>query len=204
MERIVSAYYHYIKTGFLPPVHINEGLPKVLSGDWLTKYPRSKELLEYGFYHRHLERYLHFFERKKIKVYIHKDIKKEPEKVIEDMYKFLEVEESFTPAGAISKMPKASVYDLDRLARLQRANRYINRYSENGMRMHRTSVNENPISYLKCSLLMMKDYVDQIFKGSGKKPDLSAPLRNKIHKRYAEDIRQLESLLGRDLEDWKT
>jgi len=203
IDRIVSAYYHYIKTGFLPPVHINKGLKKVLSGGWVTEYPRSVELVEYGMYYKHLKRYLKYFGKTKIKVIFHSNIKKSPKNEIKKICKFLDVSKESIPNNSLEKEPKASVYELDRLARMQRANRLINRYSKDGMRMHRLPIKDNPLLYCWHVLLRIRDFADHVLRGSGSKPNLSPSLLKQLHDRYKKDIQKLEKLLEKDLSKWR-
>ena len=61
VDRALSAYYHYMRYGFIPVFPIHEGLPKLIRGEYKQKYPRSKEIINFGFYYNHISRYLQYF-----------------------------------------------------------------------------------------------------------------------------------------------
>lgn len=54
VDRAISAYYHNAKMGFAPLKHVNTGLLEVINGRHAEKYPRAAEIVEFGFYHKHL------------------------------------------------------------------------------------------------------------------------------------------------------
>ncbi len=57
IDRLRSAYFHYIKTGFLPINELNKGIKLLLNGKLKKNYPRSNELIKYGHYYKHIKRY---------------------------------------------------------------------------------------------------------------------------------------------------
>lgn len=66
VDRFVSAYFHYIRSGAIPPIPIEDGLEKILNGtDFVDAHPRSIELKEYGFFGEHLENWRTGFPRAK-------------------------------------------------------------------------------------------------------------------------------------------
>jgi hypothetical protein len=204
IERIISAYYHFVKTGFIPPVDVNEGLKKVLHGPWDKNHPRSKELVEYGFYYRHIKRYLKYYDRKDLKVCMHETISCSPNKKIREMYEFLNVEKNFQPKKFINRRPKSSTYDIKRVTRIHKANKLINKYYNGKKRMKRIPVKKNPLKYVKYSALRGLNKVDEFVRGRADKPKLSRELSHELRELYADDVRKLESLLGKSLESWTT
>ena len=57
-DRLVSAYFHYVATGFLPPLKFQEGINRLLTDEnFRLRWPRSSEVLEFGRYWTHLQRY---------------------------------------------------------------------------------------------------------------------------------------------------
>ncbi len=202
VQRLVSAYYHYVKTGFIPPVHVNEGVPKILSGEWDKKYPRSVEIIEYGMYYKHLKRYLNFFEKRQIKVIMYERLKNKNIETVQNIYNYLGVDASYIPSSS-NKRPKSSVYDLSRLKRIRSANMSINKYYRCGTRMKRIPLNKNIISYLKYAFLKGINYIDMLTKKRDKKPELKKSLKEKVKDEYQEDIYSLEDLLKTSLDHWK-
>ncbi len=59
--------------------------------------------VEKGMYYKHLKVYLSLFDKNQIKVIFYDDIKKRPEAVIKDLYRFLEVDDSFIPLNIRDK-----------------------------------------------------------------------------------------------------
>ena len=58
--RLVSAYYHYVASGFWPPMSLQTGLELLIKnvGAENATWPRAPEILENGLYADHLERYV--------------------------------------------------------------------------------------------------------------------------------------------------
>lgn len=53
-QRAVAAAYHYMRDGFLPVCAMDSLLACLIRDGGLPGYPRSKEILEFGYYGRHL------------------------------------------------------------------------------------------------------------------------------------------------------
>jgi len=202
VERLISAYYHYVKTGFLPPVHINKGLPKILSEEWANKCPRSKELIEYGMYYKHLKKYLHYFDRQQIKILIYDNLRQNNLKNIRDVYEYIDVDTEYIPASIDSK-PKSSVYNIERLKVIRRANMLINRYYNNGKRMERLPIKKNVVKYSMYALIRCFYYIQGLLVRQNEKPELSGKLRQRVISKYYKDISNLEKLVGVSLDEWK-
>ncbi|MEQ8838106.1 MAG: sulfotransferase, partial [Lacipirellulaceae bacterium] len=113
VARAVSAYFHYMKTGFLPIVPLEVGMPKILDGQY-TEYPRASEVLTFGLYGEHLANYLKFFPEEQLRVVTLENIKQAGQQTIEELYDFLGVERSFQPSSGGSR-PMAASYSLTRL-----------------------------------------------------------------------------------------
>ena len=56
VERAISAYFHLMNCSFIPIRPAEEGLTKILDGEYKDLYPKSREIIEYGFYYKHLMR----------------------------------------------------------------------------------------------------------------------------------------------------
>jgi len=201
VERLISAYYHYVKTGFLPPVHINKGLPKILSGEWTDKYPRSEELIEYGMYSKHLKRYLRYFDRQQMKILIYGNLKKNNLKKMKEIYEYIDVDTEYIPASIDSK-PKSSVYNIGRLKVIRRANILINEYYNDGKRMKRIPVKKNVAKYVKYAITRCFYHIQGILVEKSKKPKLSTQLRGRVNNKYYKDISRLENIIDVSLDKW--
>lgn len=67
VDRAVSAYYHYLSRGQISLRKPDEAFSKILSGD-RTDDPKYADILSFGCYHTHLQRYFDVFPDKQILV----------------------------------------------------------------------------------------------------------------------------------------
>lgn len=61
VDRIVSAYFHYLRSGQIPPLPPEEGLARVL--DDPDASPKYRDIATFGHYHEHLTRFARLFAR---------------------------------------------------------------------------------------------------------------------------------------------
>lgn len=200
IERAASAYYHNIKYGFIPAIHIEEGIPKILGDkEFLIKNPRASEILTFGLYAKCLNEYFKFFRQEDILILFHEDIIKEPAKEIGKVCSFLGVESYFNP-NALSSRPQAVTYNLKRLKFIRIRNKYIFKYNEENERLD----NKN-VSATARAINILVSGVDKIFLSrvlGNEKPKISTDLKKMLADYYKEDVRQLERMLGADLREW--
>ncbi len=96
VERAFSAYMHLVREGAEP------------HGDFSTALAAEAERIadgrgplwryvEVGMYSRQVERYLDLFERRQLKIYLYEDLCADPATLLQELFRFLEVDDSFTP-----------------------------------------------------------------------------------------------------------
>jgi len=189
IERAISAYFLNVMHGFVPAVPIERGLRAILDGRWTKAYPRSSEIIEFGYYGRQLRHYLTLFEADKFLVLAQERVHAEPaEKTIRRLYEFVGVDPNYE---ARTRGRSTTIYSLPRL-RLQRiANRFKYTYST-----PRTRLYWNDPSRLGRVVLRQIERVDfKLFHGDpGAKPELSEPLRAELRELYRADVGELRSL----------
>lgn len=136
-----------------------------------------------GFYYRRLKRYFDLFPKSQIKVYIFEEFKKDPVKVMTDLYDFLDVDTTFVPDTSVKHNPAAIP-----------KNRLLNRlfFDPTLIRITKSALPESV-------QVMAKRIQQQNLKPA---PKLPAELRAELLNLYREDILQLESLVGLDLSIW--
>ncbi len=78
VDRAISSYFWAMQWGLVPLEAPEEGLRKILDGEWAKAHPRSTEVLEYGLYGKHLTRYLDVFRRERIAVLIDEELRSAP------------------------------------------------------------------------------------------------------------------------------
>lgn len=93
IERAFSHYLMDVNLGFVKEPFL-ELLKKELSLKE-KKWGTSHLYLEYGLYSKYLSRYLKVFPSCNVKIYLFDDFKKEPKKILKDIFTFLNVDPNF-------------------------------------------------------------------------------------------------------------
>jgi hypothetical protein len=134
-----------------------------------------------GFYYVQLKRYFNLFERDQIKVYLYEDLKTNPVGVLQDIFWFLGVDQTFAPDVTtkhnVSGIPKNKV-------------------------LHTLLMGLKPV--ITASKPLLPARVRQYAKNQilDKPPSLSPEVRQQMLQVYREDILQLQGLIQRDLSSW--
>lgn len=201
VERAVSAYYHNARMGFAPIRPVNKGLLEIINGKHLEKYPRVVEIIEFGFYHKHLSRYLDYYSREQMLIMLYDDIKKRPLASLKEVFRFLGIDEEYI-SRSLDSRPMTGVYSIPRLRLLTLQNPILYTYSSDRMRLF---VRED-IGWLQRMIVRAIDLTDsrvlsRIFGNT--KPNLSRDLLGALSAIYREDTSKLQELLGRNLAHWK-
>jgi hypothetical protein len=139
---------------------------------------------ERGYYYHHLRRYYEQFPASQIHVCLYEDLQRDPQSLMSDLFRFLGVEPSFTPATQhrhnASTGPSAAWRD-----------RVPGRVAiERGLKM-----------VLPESLL--RGLGRALRTPGAAPPPLDSALRAELAAGYRDDITGLEQLIGRDLSAWK-
>ena len=200
VQRAVSAYFHYVNYGFIPPAPLEKSMTLLLDGEYKKSYPKSEEILEYGLYHKHLDRYLSFFDRGRILILFQDEIVRDTLAQLQRAYRFLGIDDSYVPRR-LNDRPQAVVYSIPRLRLLRLRNGWLYDYNSD-----RTRVYIREQSRLDRALCRTIDGLDRhllarVF--GNERPALSEGLRRRLHEFYAEDVGRLEGLLGVNLRRWK-
>ncbi|MFB0534671.1 MAG: sulfotransferase domain-containing protein [Anaerolineae bacterium] len=201
LERAISAYYHYARMGFAPIRHVNEGLLEILNNGPAKQYPRSAEIIEFGFYHKHLSRYLNYFDNKQMLIMLYDDIMKDSLDSLKKVFKFLEIDEEYVPQSLNSR-PQSGVYSIPRLRLRTLRNPIVYTYSSDQMRLFP----KEEIGLLGSTIAKVINRIDsrvlsRVF--SNARPSLSRDLTEALSAIYKEDTSKLEELLGLSLAHWK-
>ncbi len=179
-DRAVSNYKHDIKVG---------NIPENMSFDKASK--KHKEYIEQGFYNKQLERYSKLFPRNQILIFIYEDIKKDPLKFIQKIYKFLGVDDSFVPS-----MLKSTI-DVFRRPKFRLVDRII-RYIANSLR--KTGLHKLAWLIKKSGI---PEFIRKINTKRSKEIKFDNRIRNKLKKLYEKDIAELSKKLKRNLKkEW--
>jgi hypothetical protein len=148
--------------------------------------------LDRGKYYKNLKRYYTAFPGKNIHVIVMDDIMNKPEKTIEELYKFLGVDPSFSPPNLYKKVYPAIGNRSVLLKNVGFRMFSVMKYFRLGAL--KNFILDNPIFYKVYSRLNVvpKKYLP-----------MDPVTRKKLTNYYRKDIEKLEKLIGRDLSAWK-
>lgn len=203
VDRFVSAYFHYAKSGFIPVMDLNEGVVSLFEGAWAKSYPRSHELFEYGFYGKYLKAWLNKFPEEQLLVMLHDDVVKDSNKVVQAAYSFLGIDPDFKPTKALASRPKPSIYNIIRLHYLQKIKilRVNKSVAEGNTRLKDSR--RAPLSVTLHKILYQLDA--RVFSRclTNIKPVLGPENYRRLIEVYRQDIDLLSELINRNLSHWK-
>jgi len=141
-----------------------------------------QQYVELGLYYKQVKRYFDVFGRESVKIYLQEDLQDNPEKVILDLYGFLEIDHSYSPD--LSR--KHNVFSMPK-------NKLIHKlYGVHTLRRLSSKLFPEHLKKTIKSLLFER----------GRKPVLSTDVRDYLIDIYNEDVLMLEKLIGRDLSSW--
>src|SRR3954451_22819855 len=96
VDRAFSAFLHLVRDGRETATEFREALrrePSRIADHW-------EHIWQYramGLYHEQLSRYFETFGREQIRVYLYEELAAGPVDVLQDLFRFLEVDEAFSP-----------------------------------------------------------------------------------------------------------
>ena len=140
-----------------------------------------------GYYYAQLERYFDLMDRRQIRIYLYEDFDTAPLGVLQDIFRFLDVDETFVPDTSVK-------HNVSRTVRVPR-NKALHSWLAQPSAMMTVARAMIP-SELRRSLqerMMHRNLV---------KPPLLPEVRNQLIQEYTEDISRLQDLIRRDLSKW--
>jgi hypothetical protein len=185
-ERAYSRFLHMVRNGREPITDFAQALDAEetrIRNRWWPDF----HYLHVGLYYAQLRRYFDLFPRSQIKLYLHEDLKGDPFGVLQDIFRFLEVDDTFTPDATIqynvSGIPKNENLHVF-LQRLRQVRPLAERFLPEGLQRHILRVASN------------------IHNQNLAKPQLSPEVRMRLVEGYREDTLKLQDLIQRDLTAW--
>ncbi|MEM9542897.1 MAG: sulfotransferase [Cyanobacteria bacterium P01_E01_bin.42] len=139
-----------------------------------------------GFYYQHLQRYLQYFDRDRLGVWLFEDFQKDPLTVLQQIFQFLEVDDSFMP----------DISEKVRVTPRQPKNKTLHYLFSQPNPIKDTLKHFLPSQWRK----KVREEVKQKNMTVKEKP--SSILRKKLIDDYREDILQLQDFLKKDLSTW--
>jgi len=179
IERAYSGYIMHVREGRETAKDFTEALQEEetrIRNNWGWGH-----YVNVGFYHTQLKRYLELFDQEQIRVYLYEDLKTDPIKLVQDIFRFLGVDDKFMPDTSL-KYNVAGVPKNDAIKTLIK--------------------NFNSIKPAMNLLLpdKLRHYVrSKIYE---KPPTLSKEIHQNLIEVYRKDILSLQDFLQRDLSKW--
>lgn len=185
VERAYSNYLDNRRHGLEPITNFKEAIEKEKARaeagwGWYWRY------VDIGFYGRQLERYLEWFDRDQIRMYLYEDYISDPRSLLSDLFDFLGVDDSLVPDLGrrynVSRFPRSQLFEslLTRPSSLKSAVKLL--ASEN--------LRERIVRSRLFHLLR------------GKRPRIPLDAANQLLETYRDDILRLQDLMERDLSAW--
>ena len=193
VARAISAYFHYIRDGFIPPRPLEEGMQDLLDGRYQKTFPRAQEIIDFGFYYQHMQRYFAFFDTEQVLILFHKKILQNKLEQIQRIYRFLDVNDSYVPEQQLDQRPQSAIYPLSRLKFIGFGNKH--RYTYNAERTRLFLKTQTFSDRAICKGIYMMDRLFLSYLFPNHKPSLSDCLKKRLYSLYKEDMRNLEELL---------
>ncbi len=109
-QRAISAYQWYVRKATIPNINLNQGLIKVL--EHFNKKEKNEytaaynNIIERGFYVKRLIHWFEIFPAHQIYIQFFDEVQLNPKQAIVDIFKFLELDEKFTPVNVSAKPKK--------------------------------------------------------------------------------------------------
>lgn len=193
VARAVSAFYHYVRHGFVPLMPLDEAFEAFLEGSLVSTHPRSAEVLDYGLYGKHLQRYLEHFPREHIAVFEQKSLTGNPQASLRRAFELVGVDPAFVPDSTTS-VSNRGVYSPFRLRLLRSKNRFVYDYTPTLDR--RVPRQPTPWGWLYNASVVGLDRTVLSRFGATRPPELSPAVRSRVEDYYAADSRLLAELVA--------
>jgi hypothetical protein len=200
VDRAVSAYFWYVQFGLLPLAPLNVGMEAILDGTVDPSYRHAPEIVDYGFYGRHLDRYVSAFGSDQVLVLLGDELSQPS--AFARVYGFLGIDPGHRPQPKRAPANEG-VYDPRRLRVLRARRRLV--WSWDGVTTYdyRPRRRRRPWAFIPNAAVVAFDRAVLKNLYGNEKPSLRQDLEARLRSHYQADMEQLEPLIGRDLSSWK-
>lgn len=193
-EPVERAYSHYL---------LEKSIGKNVSFEEAIK--ELPKIINYGLYHKHLSKYFDLFPKDNIFIILYNDIKENPLKSIQAIYRFLKVNPNFTPEQFKTIINPTTEKRL-KFSFINKIQPIELKKSKLGYLLIKTlkALGFNHATYKKIKKWNSKN-IHKI-KADNKidnKILIKKGTKEYLKKIYQEDINNLEKLINRDLSSWK-
>ncbi|MCF8332344.1 MAG: sulfotransferase domain-containing protein [Bacteroidales bacterium] len=186
-ERLYSRYLHLARVNELPDKNMENMFDQ--SSIWWRRH----DLIYEGFFHQHLSRFYDLFPKEQLKVFLYEDIKNDVISVIKEIYRFIDVDDTFMPNTEIRYNQSGFVKNKFKEALI--GNNSIIRRSVQ-------AIAPALINKMRNNQYMQKK-LNKMRKQNLHRPELDQELKQRIiDDIYKDDILKFQDLINRDLSKW--
>jgi hypothetical protein len=184
VDRAYSHYCAYLRWGWELRKDFSEVVESYREDVRAGKF--TADHIQWGFYARFLRRYYEAFDARQIRVFLYDELSRNPDKVLQNILAFLEVDIAFAPDAfrrrhAIRKIPRSIAWQ-EFLRKPHPVKSALERVLPNGLR---------------------RSIWDTLYAANlGTKPGLQKELRREVMQIYKSDIMDLWALTGLDVSGW--
>jgi hypothetical protein len=176
---------------------------------------RGNDYITSGYYYQPLKRYYERFHQDRIKIFLYEDMQNDPVKFLKDIFRFLEVDETFMPDMSmrynISGTPQYQwLHSLLTLRPLEILRKWGK--ASQGKALHSVAVPIKGIEFVDfesshslIKKLKLESFIKRLIQFRSRnlvKPKLAPEIREELIALYRDDILKLEGLVKRDLSKW--
>lgn len=180
VEREISEYFHNLR-------HIGEVSEERANIRLKTMYKGEKKYYPY-----YLNKWLQHFDKEQFHFILVDDIKNNSQKVLSDLYDFLEVDSDFKPDTLDSKSNKAHTYKFPKLQGMM-------------AEMYRSVKSKSQLNKLfeKSGIYSLGKLLKNKTSETYEKPEIHEDTKKQIYNCFKKDIEELENLIDKNLSSWK-
>lgn len=186
--RLYSRFLHLARESRLPSDSFSDCMNR--SSIWWKR----NDLIKEGYYYKNLKPYFELFPRENIRIYLYEELNEQAPAVLRDIFQYLDVDPDFQPDLG-TRFNQSGIVK----------NKFLNRiYGQKGFLSTslKTLFPRSIVESLKGNAYIQRIINELRGKNLAKpKPD-PAILNWLTQEVYADDIKQLQELIGRDLSHW--
>ena len=215
IKRAVSAWYWYVRLGFLPPIGHEEGIRQLLEGDldrkiwrrphaptgWDMRIIGRENVLEWGLYAHQLEHWLAVAPREKVHVLTDLELAEDATAAIQGLYRSLGLDPAFVPTAHTDRH-NSGIYSMRRLRWLRMRLRWTWQQDAQGRWQNARPTRPVPAA-ANAAFVAVDRYVLARLEPADA-PRLTPGLRDALLAYYDDDISKLEQLFRLDLTAWRS
>lgn len=198
ISRTISAYFHYMRSNYLPLRPLNEGLGALLSNGSTARYAHAHEVLDFSHYAEGLARLHDWFDAEQILVLLDADLEDDLDASMRRIHLHLGVDTNVATEHG-RRPANEGVYEVGaRMRMLRLASRLVyRREPDSGMIWHQDT---------KARRLMHRTIYEASRpfapRSAPSATELDADLRRALGERFDPDVRRLEAMIGRSIPSW--